>query len=177
MEVNSVWTPLSSPPPIGISTMVLLTDGRVFCREDDGTEAGGRRWFLLAPSSTGSYVEGGWTDLALWSNARRYYASAVLGDGKVFVAGGENSDAGADLNAAESFDPLIGTWSQLSTPAGLLWGTLPVAFFPTVVCCWDRFFVPTRQSMTRYRAAGQPEPARMIEALKRRGRFWPTALC
>jgi len=113
-----MWTPLSNSPAVGVSTMVLLTDGRLLCRGDDGTTAGGRRWLLLTASSTGSYVDGNWAEAATSANARRFYASAVLADGRVFVAGGEDSDGGSDLNAAESYDPVANTWSRLPTPGG-----------------------------------------------------------
>jgi hypothetical protein len=51
-------------------------------------------------------------------HARLYYASAVLGDGRVFAAGGEYSDAGSDLNAAEIYDPIWDTWTNLPVPLG-----------------------------------------------------------
>ena len=41
------------------------------------------------PDSHGSYVDGTWTRLASMHEPRLYYASAVLPDGDVFVAGGE----------------------------------------------------------------------------------------
>ena len=112
------WTSLVNPPPAGVSTAVLLTDGRVLCRGDDGTSAGGKRWFVLAPASNGDYTSGTWTEAAPSNHARRYYSSAVLSSGAVLVAGGEESDAGADLNAAELYDPLTNRWIPLSTPPG-----------------------------------------------------------
>jgi hypothetical protein len=53
-------------------------------------------------------------------NPRLYYASAVLADGQVFVAGGEYSggNTAVDLNAAEVYDPLTNSWSDLPVPAG-----------------------------------------------------------
>jgi len=65
------------------------------------------------------------------ANTRLYYASAVLADGRVFVAGGEYSDAGGDTNKAEIFDPIVNTWSSISAPAG--WGIIgdaPCAVLP-----------------------------------------------
>ncbi len=98
--------------------MVLLTDGSVLCRGDDSTAAGGRQWLRLTPSSTGTYVDGVWSVAAQSRNSRRYYASAVLANGAVLVAGGEESDGGADLNAAELYDPKTDTWKTLPTPSG-----------------------------------------------------------
>src|SRR5262249_587368 len=51
---------------------------------------------------------------------RQFYASAVLRDGRVFVAGGEYGTGG---NKAEIYDPQNGpngTWTEISVPAGLL---------------------------------------------------------
>jgi len=112
------WQTLVNRPPNGISTMVLLTDGTVLCRGDDNSPAGGRQWLRLLPSTTGTYADGSWSSVEQSANSRRYYASAVLADGTVFVAGGELSDGGADLNAAERFDPRIGLWTILPTPPG-----------------------------------------------------------
>src|SRR2546427_1792656 len=47
---------------------------------------------------------------------RLYYASAVLADGRVFVAGGEYSDAGSETNTAEIYNPLTNTWTVISGP-------------------------------------------------------------
>lgn len=50
-------------------------------------------------------------------NAPLYYASAVLKDGRVFVAGGEyNVNNSTDLLAAEIYDPVADSWSALPTP-------------------------------------------------------------
>jgi len=107
------WQPLATPPPTGISTMLLLTDGTVFCQEN-----GGKNWYRLKPDPFGNYVNGSWTLLAPMKNTRLYYASAVLKDGRVFVAGGEYSDGGGDLNAAEIYDPVLNTWTSIPTPQG-----------------------------------------------------------
>ena len=65
------------------------------------------------------------------AHSRLYYASAVLADGRVFVAGGEYSDAGSDTNTAEIYDPVINTWTVISAPPG--WteiGDAPCAVLP-----------------------------------------------
>ena len=49
---------------------------------------------------------------------RLYYASAVLRDGRVFVAGGEYSNAGSETNTAEIYDPVLDIWTQITAPAG-----------------------------------------------------------
>jgi hypothetical protein len=54
------------------------------------------------------------------TNAPLFFASAVLGDGTVFVAGGEyNTGKGdADILTAQIYDPPSDTWTALTTPAG-----------------------------------------------------------
>jgi hypothetical protein len=93
--------------------MLLLTDGTVMCQE-----SGGKNWWRLTPDSSGDYVKGTWSPLAPMKNSRLYYASAVLQDGRVFVAGGEYSDGGGDLDAAEIFEPLLNQWTSIPAPSG-----------------------------------------------------------
>ena len=108
------WSPLTNQPTFGVGTMLLLTDGTVMC-QNSGTP----HWWKLTPNITGSYVNGTWSALADGPNGPLYFASAVLRDGRVFVAGGEyNNGAGADLLAAEIYNPATNTWTALPTPAG-----------------------------------------------------------
>jgi hypothetical protein len=93
--------------------MLLLTNGTVMCQE-----AGGKNWWRLTPDQHGSYVNGTWSPLASMANTRLYFASAVLDDGRVFVAGGEYSDAGSDTNKAEIYNPVLDTWSVIPSPPG-----------------------------------------------------------
>lgn len=107
------WVKLDNNPGFGASTMLLLTDGTVMCQEQ-----GGKRWKKLTPDNKGSYIKGTWSDLAPMNNTRRYYASAVLNDGRVFVSGGEYSDAGSETNKSEVYDPITDTWTPISAPTG-----------------------------------------------------------
>jgi len=107
------WQPLSNQPPFNTSTMLLLTDGTVMSQE-----SGGKNWWRLTPDASGSYVKGTWSPLAPMRNTRLYYASAVLRDGRVFVAGGEYSDGGGELAAAEIFEPLLDYWTSVPPPPG-----------------------------------------------------------
>jgi hypothetical protein len=120
------WTPLTNQPTFPASTMLLLTDGTVLSQE-----SGGKRWWRLWPDQHGNYINGTWSPQANMANTRLYYASAVLNDGRVFVAGGEYSDAGGDTNKAEIFNPIIDAWSALPAPPG--WnniGDAPCAVLP-----------------------------------------------
>ncbi|MFL6417324.1 MAG: Kelch repeat-containing protein [Bryobacteraceae bacterium] len=108
------WGPLAHQPTFGAGTMLLLTDGTVMCQN-----SGTNQWWKLAPDINGTYVNGTWSALANGPNAPLYFASAVLRDGRVFVAGGEyNNGAQVELLAAEVYNPLTNTWTALSTPAG-----------------------------------------------------------
>jgi hypothetical protein len=108
------WAALANQPSFNASTMLLLTNGEVMCQD-----AGTSHWWKLQPDATGSYVNGTWSSLADGPNAPLYYASAVLADGRVFVAGGEyNNGATSELLAAEIYDPETDVWTTLATPAG-----------------------------------------------------------
>ena len=106
------WTQLANKPGFNASTMLLLTDGSVMCQEQ-----GGKRWKKLTPDASGSYVNGTWSDLAPMHWTRRYYASAVLADGRVFISGGEYSDAGSETNKTEIYEPTTDTWTEIAAPA------------------------------------------------------------
>lgn len=121
------WGPLTHQPTFGAGTMLLLTDGTVMCQS-----SGTNQWSKLTPDNAGSYVNGTWSALANGPNSPLYFASAVLRDGRVFVAGGEyNAGAQVDLLAAEIYNPVSNTWTTLATPAG--WaniGDAPSCVFP-----------------------------------------------
>jgi hypothetical protein len=120
-------------------TAFLLTDGTVMMQECEtvyGSTYGSRRWWKLTPDQNGSYVNGSWSRLADAHVARKYFASAVLADGRLVVCGGEYSDSSGsnqndDTNTCEVYDPNANTWSTLSPPAG--WpniGDSPCALLP-----------------------------------------------
>jgi hypothetical protein len=105
------WKPLGNQPGFNTSTMILLTDGRVMVQEE-----GSAHWHALTPDAQGSYVNGSWSSLKDMSFWRRYYASAVLLDGRVFVCGGEQSGDVGDTNKGEIYDPLADSWTSIATP-------------------------------------------------------------
>src|SRR4029077_10026481 len=101
-------------------TALLLTDGTVLIQECQLSQ-GTRRWWRLHPDETGSYVHGGWSRAAESHVARKYFASAVLADGRVIVAGGEYSDASGfniedDTNRCEIYDPVADAWAEIDPP-------------------------------------------------------------
>ena len=106
------WEVLADPPGFGTSTMLLLTDGRVICQED-----GTANWSALTPDAHGSYKNGTWAAIAPMASWRRYYASAVLANGNVLVAGGEDAPTG-DTNDCEIYDPVADSWTVIAPPGG-----------------------------------------------------------
>ena len=125
------WVKLTNDPGYDASTMLLLTDGRVMCQE-----SGGVKWKALTPDQNGSYLNGTWSDLAPMHHTRRYYASAVLADGRVVVTGGEYSDAGSETNTTEIYDPVLDTWTEhvRAERMGIAWATQPAPSLPTGAC-------------------------------------------
>lgn len=105
------WKPLASQPTFNVSTMLLLTDGRVMVQEEATAN-----WHALTPDANGSYINGTWANLAPMSFWRRYYASGVLNDGRVLIIGGEQSGAGGDTNRGEIYNPVTNAWSTIALP-------------------------------------------------------------
>jgi hypothetical protein len=101
---GGTWTALVRNAPDTVNLMLLLSDGTVMV-----ANKGGSAWYRLTPDIHGSYVNGIWTDLAWMHNTRWWYSSAVLQDGRVFVAGGEGGNGGT---TAEVYDPLNNTWTM-----------------------------------------------------------------
>ena len=110
------WTHFPAPAPFSVGTMLLLTDGTVLA-QDSGTV----HWWRLIPDAGGSYSAGTWKNVADSNIAPLYFASAVLADGTVFLAGGEyknNEKDPTDLCAAALYDPQKNEWVELPTPPG-----------------------------------------------------------
>lgn len=109
-----LWQPLANQAPsgnAGIQLMVQSTDGSILVQAYDG-----QSWMKLTPDVNGSYINGTWTTLAPEPTARLYFASQILPDGKLFVAGGEYSGPGLLpnwSNTGEIYDPLKNTWTPI----------------------------------------------------------------
>jgi PKD repeat protein len=99
------WTALNNPPTF-FSLQLLLTDGSVISES-------GTTWYRLKPDVSGNYVNGTWSQLAssFYDHTVAGGASAVLRDGRVFVAGGEHASG---ARSAEIYDPVANTWTLLS---------------------------------------------------------------
>lgn len=122
------WNQLTTAVNFNVDTMLLLTDGSVMAHETS-TE----KWHKLSPASDGKYETGTWTTLQSMpnnptitaaqggpANQPLYFVSAVLADGRVFVAGGEynGSVSGADINACQIYNPVSDSWQIINAPTG-----------------------------------------------------------
>jgi hypothetical protein len=117
LSANAVgtWTHLTRQSPDAVELMLLMPDGTVMAASQGGSSSG-TGWFKLTPDSRGSYVNGTWTTLASMHYTRLYYASDVLKDGRVFIAGAEY---GTGTNSAEVYDPKSNTWTVVGpVPVG-----------------------------------------------------------
>jgi len=93
--------------------MLLLTDGTVMAKTFSGSADGyGNLWNKLSPDINGSYKNGTWTTLAPMFDSRLYFASQILKDGRVFVAGAEY---GTGQSLAEVYDPITDSWTMTPT--------------------------------------------------------------
>jgi hypothetical protein len=117
------WTPLAHQPSFNAGTALLLTDGTVMVQEISVGLKGTGHWWKLTPDNTGSYVNGTWSQLADMpaGYAPRYYASAVLSDGRVIVEGGEDNNNLAQqyTTLGAIYDPAANTWTSITPPNGV----------------------------------------------------------
>ncbi|HMF02982.1 MAG TPA: hypothetical protein VKK06_24045, partial [Terriglobia bacterium] len=110
----ATWNRLTFLSPDSAGTMILLTDGTVMVQGHNP----GNNWMRLTPNSTGSYINGAWSNLASMSIPRLYYGSNMLTSGKVWLLGGEYSGFGLPANftnTGEMYDPLTDTWSPIAS--------------------------------------------------------------
>lgn len=86
---------------------MVLSDGTIL------TDNGSGNCCRLTPDIHGSYINGTWTRLASMNYDRMFFASSVLTNGNVFVAGGEY---GSGRRHAELYDPLNNVWKKIPDP-------------------------------------------------------------
>ncbi|HXB10796.1 MAG TPA: kelch repeat-containing protein, partial [Bacteroidia bacterium] len=119
---QGTWSTLTNPAPDNnFGPMILLTDGTVMCLTTDSSgfasfNGEGNVWDLLTPDSTGSYLNGIWTQLPAMEDTRLYCATWVLPDGNLYVAGGEY---GSGISTAEIYNTTTQTWTYINNvPVG-----------------------------------------------------------
>jgi hypothetical protein len=126
---QSVATPI--PDPGGAQTMMLLSDGSVMVQ--GGADSASKDWYQLTPDSTGSYVNGSWTQLASSSVERLFAPMAMLTNGDVMLMGGEYSGPTTQEtlnNTGEVYDPVANTWTSTATFPQSMFGDDPIETLP-----------------------------------------------
>ena len=109
---------LKHQPPAGAGIGFLLTDGTVIYQANSLSA-----WYKLTPDITGSYQNGTWSQIASLPSGYvpDAFASDVLADGRLVIAGGEyNKGQFALTNLCAIYDPAANTWTPLAAPKG--WG-------------------------------------------------------
>jgi hypothetical protein len=160
------WKPLANQPTFNTSTMILLSDGRVMVQEE-----GTAHWHALTPAANGSYVDGQWSTLEDMSFWRRYYASSVLKDGRVFVCGGEQSGDVDDTNKGEIYDPVRDKWTAIAQPPWANVGDAASCALPD-----GRILIGALLSgecILYNSATGRPAAVNPAERTRRVGYFYP----
>ena len=106
------WSPLTNQSPdLNYGVMLLLSDGSLICKTiSGGNDTIGNVWDKLTPDIKGSYINGTWSTIAPMHDTRLYFASQVLKDGRVFVAGGEYGSGGS---TAETYNPVTNVWTRV----------------------------------------------------------------
>jgi hypothetical protein len=140
---------LVNQPPDGAGIAFLLTDGTVLAQGNSESD-----WWKLTPDNMGSYVRGTWSQMA--SLPAGYvpdaFASAVLANGRLVIAGGEYNSGNFELTSLGAvYDPKRNTWTALKPPAG--WTTIGDS--PSVVLADGSFVVG--QKLTRAMARLDPQ--------------------
>ena len=119
---SQTWAPLTHQPGVTLGPMLQLRDGRILVHEEqDGNP---RNWWILTPSSTGSYLNGTWSSGGqLPANySPFFFSSQVLLDGKrVIIEGGEYNFGSADWTNLGAIGTISGstlTWASNNPPSG-----------------------------------------------------------
>ncbi|HWZ94754.1 MAG TPA: hypothetical protein VNW30_06130, partial [Opitutaceae bacterium] len=119
-EASGTWIPLVHPAPEAVVRMLLLTDGTVIANAGtaDSNSINSTKWWRLTPDIHGSYVNGTWSLLSSMNYARLYYASQVLPNGDIFIAGGEYGAQGLG-------DAAAGTTAEVWNSQANIWSYVP----------------------------------------------------
>jgi Divergent InlB B-repeat domain/PASTA domain len=153
------WQALANLPPFNPGAMYLLTDGTVMVQDLGPSSAGSSQWWRLTPDSSGSYVDGTWSQLASLPSyyTPGAYAAAVLPDGRLAIEGGEWIDGVLTwTNLGAIYDPLANAWTMVSPPAGGAGDWSKIGDAPSVVLADGRWLVGDSGSWTTADAIFDP---------------------
>jgi len=105
---SSYWQTLKNAPLGQNGIPHLLTDGSVLFMA-------GIRGFKLIPDAYGDYTKGTWhaTSIDAGTYNPTFYASAVLPDGRVAMAGGEYDPGDTQHRKGVIYDPVKDSWTFL----------------------------------------------------------------
>ena len=119
----SAGTWAANTGPGNLNLPLLMSDGSILVQKGPGFS----NFFRLYPDNQGHYLNtNNWsTTVAPMPEYRQMFASDVLPDGRVLVAGGEYGSLGAGHRAA-IFDPANNFWTPVAVPAGWLQTNLTV---------------------------------------------------
>jgi PKD repeat protein len=94
--------------------MIVLTDGSIVLHTSSGGTMGdGTIWDRLTPDSTGSYINGTWSQIAPMTQERFSFSSEMLKNGNVYAAGGEYGTDGTQAGwHIEVYNPLTNVWTE-----------------------------------------------------------------
>ena len=101
------WTSVATNVADNLGLIMLLSDGTVLA------EGSNSNWWKLTPDSTGHYVNGALTPRQSSNWGHQTGSSAVLTNGNVYVAGGENGNGSSKV---EIYNPVTGLWSVAINP-------------------------------------------------------------
>jgi hypothetical protein len=156
------WTKVTAPPASAVAHMLLLTDGSVLVNSFF-FESHVDTWYRLTPDSTGSYINGTWTNAGSAPSGYNplYFASAVLPTGEVIIMGGEyNNGSGVWTTLGALYNSKTNKWSSVTAPSG--WSTvgdaqsvvLPNGTFMLANCCTTQEALLTSVSPITWAATG-----------------------
>jgi hypothetical protein len=138
------WQSLTNAPPFNPGAMFLLTDGTVMVEDLGPTAVGTTNWWRLTPDSSGSYVDGTWSQVALAPSgyAPHAFASAVLPDGRLAIEGGEQiAGNSVESNLGAIYDPVTNAWTTVLAPDGGTWEQGRIGDAPSEVLADGRWMV------------------------------------
>jgi len=105
---TGTWTTMTNAMPNKDTgqAVLLAPNGQLLVHGFAGSDAD---WYLVTPASTGSYVDGTWTQTGSMNVGREGAGTDVLPNGEVFAVGGANP--GNLLNSTEIYNMASGTWT------------------------------------------------------------------
>jgi hypothetical protein len=127
--LSGTWTLLNQAAPVNIGPLLILSDGTVMAQQAGVSQD----WYQLTPDSSGSYINGTWSQRRSMSLQREYYASNTLPNGNVLIEGGEYSGSQGQqnlTNTGELYNPATNTWSSIANFPQANFGDDPTQMLP-----------------------------------------------